>query len=50
MFLCLCPTPNLRMLWTPGFEGGGKKYFTIAVDSVRTTSSPSTFLWGGDDT
>jgi hypothetical protein len=49
MFLCLCPMPNLRMLWTPGFEGG-KKYFSIAVDSVRTTSSPSTFLWGGDGT
>jgi len=36
MLLCLCPMPNLLMLWMPGFQGEGKRYFSIAVDSVRT--------------
>lgn len=43
--LCFCPNRNLLMLWMSGFEGEGKTYFSVAVDSVRTNYFSLTFLW-----
>ena len=45
LFLCFCPNPNLLTLLMSGFEGEGKKYFSVAVDSVRTNYFSLTFLW-----
>jgi hypothetical protein len=43
--LCFFPNPNLLTLWMSDFEGEGKKYFSVAVDSVRTNYFSVTFLW-----
>lgn len=45
LLLCLCPNPYLLTLRMSGFEGEGKKYFSVAVDSVRTNYFSVTFLW-----
>ena len=50
MLLCLCPMPNLLMLWMPGFQGEGKRYFSIAVDSVRTNYFSDNPFVGGNNT
>lgn len=44
LFLCFCPNHSLLTLRIPGF-GEGKKYFSVAVDSVRTNYFSVTFLW-----